>query len=263
MSGTHKPFNTKLIRDAIEVISKDRPIGKISFFESIDSTNAWLLENGACGDVCLSEAQSAGRGRRDNKWVSPNSGNIYFSLCACLDDSIQHRSLLGLVAGIAIVEALENIGLSGHSIKWPNDIFWQRKKLGGVLIQTSSQSEKYIIGVGLNISLPEESLKKITQAAVSLDEAMPGPYSRDQLIIQLIQRITLHLDNFKCMAFDDFLQNWEKWDILRGEKVNFQHQDSLISGIVEGLDQHGRLAISMADGVLEYYSSADIKLSKR
>ena len=259
MKVTHSHFNESVIRDAIETLSG---LGQISFFESIDSTNAWLIENGDCGDICLSETQTAGRGRRDNKWVSPSSGNIYFSICICLDSTKQHRSLLGLIAGIAIVEALQDIGLNGHGIKWPNDIFWERKKLGGILVQSSSQSDKFIIGVGLNISLPTESISEITQAAVSLDEAMPGLYSRDQLLIQLIRRMLLHLTEFNDLIFDDFIKRWEKWDILRGETVNFKHQDTLISGVVKGLDQHGRLAIRMPDGGLQYFSSADIKLAK-
>lgn len=259
MTGTYSRFNQNAILDAVETISG---LGQISFFESIDSTNAWLLENGACGDICLSEAQTAGRGRRDNKWISPGSGNIYFSMCKCLDDTNQHRSLLGLTVGIAIAEALEDIGLNAHGIKWPNDIFWERKKLGGILIQSSSQSDKFIIGVGINISLPEESIPEITQAAASLDEAMSGYFSRDQLLIQLIRRISTHLNEFNNLLFDDFLKRWRKWDILYGETVSFQHQNSLITGVVQGLDHHGRLAIALADGELQYFSSAEIKLDK-
>ena len=127
MTGTHSRFNQNTIRDAVETISG---LGQISFFEKIDSTNAWLLENGACGDICLSEAQTSGHGRRDKKWISPSSGNIYFSMCKCLDDTNQHRSLLGLIVGIAIAEALEDIGLIGHGIKWPNEYLLGTKKTG-------------------------------------------------------------------------------------------------------------------------------------
>ena len=263
MSEKHKPFNIERIRNAVQQLSRDSQGTKISFFESINSTNAWLLENGQCGDICLSEMQTAGRGRRDNNWVSPGSGNIYLSYCCCFDDSVKHRSLLGLVTGIAIAEALADIGLSGHGIKWPNDIFWGNKKLGGVLIQTSNQSDKFIIGIGLNLSLPNSCYNEITQAAVSLEDAMQGElFSRDDLLIQLIRQLTLQLNKFEQITFNDFKHSWNKWDILRGKHVSFQHHNSLITGKVEELDTHGRLGIANATGVLEYFSSAEIKLQK-
>jgi BirA family biotin operon repressor/biotin-[acetyl-CoA-carboxylase] ligase len=264
MSLKHKPLDTERIRDAIKRFPDSYTKGKLSFFESIESTNAWLHENGDCGDICLSEMQTAGRGRRDNIWVSPPSGNIYFSYCACFDDSVEYRSLLGLVAGIAIAEALDDIGLSGHGIKWPNDIYWQQQKLGGILIETSTQSDKFIIGLGLNLSLPRSCYDDISQAAVSLDDAINGKsYSRDELVIILIQRLSLWLKTFKQMSFDDFLQNWKEWDILHEKTVSFNHQGSVVTGNVSGLDKHGRLAVTMANGECEYFSSADIRLSKR
>ena len=264
MSTKHKPFDTEKIRNAVLQFSNERATPKISFFKNVNSTNAWLLENGECGDSCLSEMQTAGRGRRNNDWVSPNSGNIYFSYCCCLNSSVIHRSLLGLVTGVAIAEALHDIGLRGHGIKWPNDIFWNGKKLGGVLIQTSNKSDKFIIGVGLNLSLPKSSYSEITQAAVSLEEAMKGIiFSRDELVIHLIKQLKLQLNSFKNINIDDFKQSWNKWDILRGQKVSFLHQNSSVNGRVEELDIHGRLGISNAAGEIKYFSSAEIKLNKK
>ena len=263
MSVKHKPFDSKKIRNAALQFSNGSATPKISFLKSVNSTNAWLLENGECGDICLSEKQTAGRGRRNNDWVSPDSGNIYFSYCCCLDNSVVHRSLLGLVTGIAIAEALQDIGLREHGIKWPNDIFWNSKKLGGVLIQTSNKSDKFIIGIGLNLSLPKSCYNEITQAAVSLDEAMKSiTFSRDELVIHLIRQLKLQLNSFKNIDIDDFKQSWNKWDILRGENVSFQHQNSPVNGRVEELDIHGRLGISNATGEIEYFSSAEIKLNK-
>ena len=107
--------------------------GKIHHFKNLDSTNTWLQKNGQCGDVCISDEQTAGRGRRGNQWLSPATGNIYFSIKWCFDSPIQqieHFSLLGLSVGIAVAEALADIGLQNHGVKWPNDIYWQQKKWG-------------------------------------------------------------------------------------------------------------------------------------
>ncbi|MEH6454999.1 MAG: biotin--[acetyl-CoA-carboxylase] ligase [Cocleimonas sp.] len=259
-------LNAQRIQESIQQYSHenlDTPYtGKIDCFDTIDSTNAWLLENGKDGDFCLSETQTAGRGRRDNSWISPDSGNIYLSYCCYFDKSIEHRSLLGLVAGIAIAEALEEVGLSGHGLKWPNDIFWNGKKLGGILIQTADNYEKFVIGIGLNVSLPEESHNEITQAAVSLEEALNGKtFDREQLVIYLIQRLLSHSEIFAQLPFQAFLQSWNRWDILKGQAVSFQHQNQEIYGTVEGIDKRGFIGVLLESGI-QYFSAADIKLKK-
>lgn len=262
MPSTNKPLNIQKIREACK--SENRQlIGNISYFKTIDSTNNWLLENGHCGDICISDTQSAGRGKRGNSWLSPNTGNIYFSLCWCFNDNLKHRSLLSLVTGIAIADVLSDVGLSGHGVKWPNDIFWQQKKMGGILIETTNQSQKFVIGIGLNISMPDNINKEIDQAVVSLLEAMQeSVISREQIIIHLIQRLVQRLDTFDNLSFDEFMKSWAKWDILQERLVSFIHRDIKISGSVAGLDKSGRLGILQDNGKLDFFSSADIKLDK-
>ena len=137
----------------IDRIKQETDTKKISYFQSIDSTNSYLLKHGECGEICISESQSAGRGSRGNTWVSPESGSLYFSLCWCVDEIPETWSLLGLLVGIAIAETLEDIGLKGHGIKWPNDIFWRQQKMGGILVETVNQTGKLVIGIGLNLKL--------------------------------------------------------------------------------------------------------------
>lgn len=266
MTTKFDALNAQNIQQSIQQFSKENLDtlykGKITCFDSIDSTNTWLLENGKDGDFCLSETQTAGRGRRDNEWVSPNSGNIYLSFCCYFNNSVEHRSLLGLVAGIAIAEALDDIGLKGHGIKWPNDIFWNRQKLGGILIQTADNYEKFIIGIGLNVSLPEESHSKITQSATSLEDALKGKnVDREQVVTELMKRLLSHAEMFAQLPFPAFLQSWKRWDILHGQAVSFQHQNNEVSGTVDGIDKHGRIGILLKSGI-QYFSAADIKLKK-
>lgn len=260
MTRTQKPYDVELItREVTPFLS-----GNIHFLEEITSTNSWLQDNGECGDICISEKQTNGRGRRGNNWVSPDNGNIYLSLYYCLTNDIQHRSILGLVTGIAIVEALKDIGLKGHGVKWPNDIYWQRKKMGGVLIETSNHSDRFIIGIGLNISLSGIEADNINQHITSVDDAMLDTgFSRDELLIRIIHRLSVHLKDFVSMDFGRFKQLWGKWDILHGEVVNFQHQGNTISGKVVDIDNNGRLAILDDLGETRFYSSIDIRLDKK
>lgn len=247
----------------ISQIESTIPFGKINYFQSVDSTNSWLLKHGQCGDICISEMQNAGRGRRGNTWISPKTGNLYFSLCWCFDKILEHWSLLGLVVGVAIAETLSEIGLRNHGIKWPNDIFWQEKKLGGILLETLDQSGKVIIGIGLNLHMPSDISKEINQDVTSLDKAIRNnEFSRNQLVATLIQKLHQHLNTFASLGFDQFLSLWKTWDILHGETVSFSHRGSEIIGKVMGVDSHGRIGILIGTGEIEYFSSADIKIRK-
>ena len=253
------PSNPEILN--IQRIKDSTNCGDIYYFDSIVSTNSWLLENGECHDICISEMQTAGRGRRGNSWESPK-GNISFSLCYCFDHISPYWSLLGLITGIAIAEALEEIGLKGHGVKWPNDIFWQQKKLGGILLETSGQSKKVVIGIGLNLSLPVQTQEKIGQATTCLAEALNTSISKEELFIHLIKHLNKRLDNFGNFSFSQFINSWEQWDILQGKYVTFEHQEIMVSGKVINIDEQGRLGILNDSDELCFYTSADIKLSK-
>jgi BirA family biotin operon repressor/biotin-[acetyl-CoA-carboxylase] ligase len=247
---------------SVERIKEATGCETIHYFKSLNSTNSWLIENGKCGDICISEIQTTGRGRRGNKWQSPQ-GNIYFSLCWCFDEIVEHQSLLGLITGIAIAEALSDIGLTAHGLKWPNDIFWQQKKLGGILLETVAQSDKVIIGIGLNVSLPSEIEKEIDQPVTSIQEALKATgdsrLSKEVLLVHLIKRLQSRLAEFKTLNFDDFIKSWKKWDILQGKQVSFYFKNAIITGEVVDIDQHGRIGILKQSGEVCFYSSADIK----
>jgi len=246
----------------IDRIKRKTAKNKISFFQTIDSTNSYLLEHGECGEICISNEQSAGRGRRGNAWVSPDSGNLYFSLCWCFDKTPKFWSLLGLVVGIAIAETLEDIGLNGHGIKWPNDIFWQQRKMGGILLETINQTGKVVIGIGLNLQLSKKQQMQIDQAVVSLDKAMQGQsFSKEDLVIVLINKLHYHLENFKSLNIKSFIASWNHWDILLGKTVNILHHGNQINGQITGIDSQGRLGFIEAGSHKEiYFTSADIKL---
>ena len=253
-------ISTVLDLDSIKKVTGHK---SIHHFESVNSTNSWLLEHGFCGDICISDQQSAGRGRRGNIWVSPKSGNVYFSQCWCFDTKIKHWSLLGLVVGLAIAEALKDIGLSEHGIKWPNDIFHQDKKLGGILLETIDQSGKVVIGIGLNVELPKASTNIIEQPVTNINKVLVGKtVSREELLIKLIERLRNRLRKFEMLDFESFKESWNHWDILQNKQVRFKHQEQTIEGQVMEIDQYGRLGVLKNSGELSFYSSADIKIAK-
>ena len=253
-----------------EKIAASAPVrGKLYCFNRLDSTNTWLQKNGKCGDICISNKQTAGRGRRGNRWHSPATGNIYFSLLWCFDSPVQelkHFSLLGLSVAIAMAEALSDIGLQGHGVKWPNDIYWQKKKMAGILVENIHASNKLIIGIGINVNMPENEASRVDQAITCLRDALKqqtkdvGSKLHHQLLTAMIQRLNQHLGKFASLSLDNFMDDWNHWDMLKGRAISFQHQNKKVTGTVAGLDQHGRLALLDTNKKLQYYASADIRL---
>jgi len=242
----------------------------LHLFDRLDSTNTWLKQKGVCGDVCVAEQQTAGRGRRGNQWLSPNAENIYLSLKWCFEQTPAHLSLLSLAVGLSIVKALKKIGLSGHGVKWPNDIYWQGLKMGGILIESVSSPIRknnpsgisLIIGIGLNINMSASEGQRIDQPWVSLSKVLGKQINRNQLLALLLEHLINDLQRFDGLDLMQFQSKWQQWDVLHGQHVRILQQNGELSGIVRGLDAHGRIGIELISGKLTHYSSAEIRLKK-
>ena len=131
---------------------------RLEIHQQVDSTNALAMQSAqlgpASGAVFLSEAQSAGRGRRGRSWVSPFGRNIYMSVVYGFTGGVAAVEGLSLAVGVAVVRALEAMGISGAELKWPNDILWSGRKLGGVLLEISGDPAgtcEVIVGIGVNV----------------------------------------------------------------------------------------------------------------
>jgi BirA family biotin operon repressor/biotin-[acetyl-CoA-carboxylase] ligase len=227
----------------------------IKHFQTIDSTNRWLLENGQCHDVCIADRQTAGRGRRGKAWHSPDAGNIYLSIKYCFDQIPPHFSLLSLVVGIAVAETLASIGLQDHKLKWPNDIYWQDAKLGGILLE-SQRTGELVIGIGLNIV---EDAVDVGQSKVALQQVLNEPIDRSYLIANLLDHLMRDLTGFSTFNTTLFMQKWTEWDYLKNKTVNVHTNNEMLTGVANGIDQAGRLLL-MVDDTVKAFSSAEISV---
>lgn len=236
-------------------------LNQIYTFEELDSTNSWLLKNKGCMDVCLAEKQVAGRGRRGRSWSSPDTGNIYLSVSWCFDKVPEYFSLISLLTGVAVCEALQSKGLQGHGLKWPNDILVQQKKLAGILVETSGSLQHVVIGIGLNMSSQHQDT--INQPWCSLDDVMSAPPLREDLIVAILDRLIEKLSQLDSLAFMTFKQQWNVWDITFNQPViiiESKSSNSRINGTARGIDQQGCIFIQLDDGTLQRYFSGEVSL---
>ena len=134
----------------------------VTVLDNVPSTNTWLLEQPApaagAAEVLLALHQTAGRGRRGRTWRAPRGSGLCLSVAWTFDAMPANAPALTLALGVAAARALESIGLGEAMLKWPNDIVWQDRKLGGILVEsatTPAHAFRVVAGVGINLRLPE------------------------------------------------------------------------------------------------------------
>jgi len=231
----------------------------------LDSTNQWLLDkipNIRNGQACVAEYQLAGRGRRGRTWVSPFASHLYFSYYWRFDAGIEKLSGLSLLVGIATVNALEKIGIQGVSLKWPNDLYYQGKKLAGILIELNAQANEAchaVIGIGINVRMPPEQAKLIDQPWIDLTSLSSEKIDRNLLSATLVSELQALLPEYEKKGLKPYLSIWHRLDCFLDKPVNVLLADKNIAGICRGIDDSGALLLEV-DGKLESYIGGEVSL---
>lgn len=242
-------------------------VQKLELIPVIDSTNQYLLDRvneSEKGRICLAEYQANGRGRRGRQWVSPFGSNLYLSMYWRLDAGMAAAMGLSLVIGIAAVEALEAMGIEDVKLKWPNDLYYQDKKLAGILVEMSGQAggaAHLVIGMGLNIGMPDVQ-PDIDQPWTTLNQAC-GDLSidRTQLALTLIEHWNKALVDYELMGLAGFVERWNRLDNFLGRQVKLLMGPREVHGVVKGIDQQGGVILETENG-LETYIGGEISLRK-
>jgi len=217
----------------------------------IDSTNNYaqqLLANSQPADGTLISTfnQNKGKGYHNNTWLSEANKNLSFSIILYPNFIDAHQQFyLNMAISIAIVEALNDYSKKEFLIKWPNDIYFNKKKIGGILIENSiigSKINTCIIGVGLNINqknfnaaLPNpSSLKLITNKTTDLYK----------LLNELVKSIESKYQILQSGAFEQLAQQYKNQLYGINKLLKFKIDGNLFEGIIKGVDDFGRLVIS-------------------
>lgn len=236
--------------------------GKVAVFEEIDSTNEYLLSHYRTlpnGSLCLAESQTAGRGRRGRQWYSPLSQNLYFSMLWRYEiANLAHISALSLVVALTIAESFEQLGVPNIQIKWPNDIYYQGKKMGGILIETrmDKQDLYLVIGIGLNLAMPQIDPKIVTQPWADLSSYQ---FDRNQLASTLALLLQQTLIEYPHVPFSTYLDRWQKFDLFYQQPVKLLTEQGEIHGISQGINAQGELLLQQGSD-LNAFAIGEISL---
>ena len=250
--------------DAIRAALRDAArLHRLEVLFEVDSTNTRLLERPGpplgFADAALAEVQNAGRGRQGRRWISPFGASLALSLGWTFSDAERVDSTLSLAVGVAVCRALGGLGARGMRLKWPNDVWFEDRKLGGVLVETrmGGGTAQAVVGIGLNLHLSAESRRQIgtlpgTPELAALDTACPSPLSRNALAAALLTELLSMLPLFERHGFAAFRDEWRSLDALRGRPARVQLAEGAVEGIACGVDEDGGLLLEHGGNVEKF-----------
>jgi BirA family biotin operon repressor/biotin-[acetyl-CoA-carboxylase] ligase len=239
----------------------------------VDSTNTRLLAAPppppGIADICLSELQYAGRGRRGRSWIAPFGAGIALSVAWTFTDGARTLPALSLAVGVAVWRALARAGARGVTLKWPNDIWFQDRKLGGVLIELRAEASgpaHVVIGIGINVALPAAARREIEAGGArvaAVADACPAVPSRNLVAGAILDELLSMLGQFEREGFAAFRDAWMALDALSGRPARVLLAETAISGVACGVDPEGALLLNTGDGVQRFVSGeASLRLPK-
>ena len=239
----------------------------VAISHSLDSTNAEALravDRGVTAPfVILAERQTAGRGRRGRKWVSPFAENIYYSLVLRMDGGMRQLEGLSLVVGLAVLNALRAVGVSDAGLKWPNDVLVSNKKIAGILLELVGDPADVchvVLGIGINVNMRVAS--EVDQAWTSVFLESGVATNRNELVSKLSDSLRMYLKRHELSGFSAIQSEWEQNHLWQGREVSLIAGVHQVNGTVMGIDRQGALRMSV-NGEEKVFSGGELSLRLR
>jgi BirA family transcriptional regulator, biotin operon repressor / biotin---[acetyl-CoA-carboxylase] ligase len=234
-------------------------------FESLPSTNQWAMENIGTighGDVVWASIQTAGKGRFDRKWISPE--NRCLTISVIIKSNPAYEALITIIAQItalAVTSTLERFSIPAM-VKWPNDVMVNGRKIAGILAELDSNNGFVVLGIGLNINMTANDFKAINLIYPATSMKIETNHHYD--VRQVLKLLLVELENIinsvtsKNVMFP--VETWSKKDYLKDQLISIQISDTTISGQYTGLDKSGRLRLVDNSGREHLFWSGDVTL---
>jgi BirA family biotin operon repressor/biotin-[acetyl-CoA-carboxylase] ligase len=230
----------------------------------VGSTNTRLLSSAppppSSADVCIAELQHSGRGRLGRRWIGAFGGGVAMSLGWTCSDVVRTLPALSLGVGVAVSRGLARAGAAGIRLKWPNDIWFEDRKLGGVLIELRAEAggpAHVVIGVGVNVSLSAEDRREIEASgavAAAVADACSEHVLRNKVAGAILDELLSMLLQYERFGFAAFRDAWAALDGLYGRAAEVTVGDHKVSGVARGVDADGALLLETQERVQRFVS---------
>ena len=204
--------------------------------------------------ISIAEYQTHGRGRGNQVWQSPFSSGICLSVFSKLNITTIPLGL-SVYMGVMLINSLEKINFQHIRLKWPNDLYYQGCKLGGILVELSKNKKGDLIanfGLGINYSLPDDFYKSIEGNYNPIDLKTinnDNEFSRSEIIGILVCEIIKRIKGFDINSIQEIKERWKELDYFYNQEIKIKSGDDSIIGVNEGIDSEGALLIKQGNSV--------------
>ena len=243
------------------------PVEEVFYFDTLDSTNQYAKENQLGNDsLVICDFQTKGKGRFNRKWTAERGEDITFSLVKNFNVTVDDIQIVNFYTAFIIFLSLKRLIESSEndlSLKWPNDVLVNRKKVSGILIEIkeiNKPEKKFIIGIGINVnqkSFPDN----IKNKAISLYQALGKDVSREELLVDIVKNFYLNLDFLKDKI--KLFELWKQNCSYIGKQILIRKfvDDEELPAVVKDIGNDGGLIVEFASGETKTYYSGEISLS--
>lgn len=237
---------------------------KIIRLKEIDSTNRFLRELKDEQEdemvVAVADFQTAGKGQGSHTWESEAGKNLLFSIKVHPRwVPVRQQFLLSMAGAIAIKEALETY-VDGITLKWPNDVYWNDKKISGTLIETSIDSKGIktcIFGIGINVN--QEAFHSDAPNPVSLRQILGHEVDKDELLQKVIEGFRRYYELLRRADYMDVSGIYHLSLYRRKEFHRYEDADGDFEGAFVEVEDDGHLILHDKQGVIRSYSFGEVK----
>jgi BirA family biotin operon repressor/biotin-[acetyl-CoA-carboxylase] ligase len=206
----------------------------------------------------IARHQTQGRGRRDRRWEAASGDALLATVVVPLEIPPERIGLIALATGLAIADAISEWTVP-VSLKWPNDIYLDERKLGGVLIHTRLDATvTAMIGIGINLRSAPESQ---ASSAICLAETLAEVPSPRDLAEAIVRRLRARLDQLETRMWQVIIEDWTARALWIGQTVSVQSRE-LVDGHFAGVDEFGRMLVETA-GHVDAISEGDVQRGPR
>lgn len=260
-------LSLETIRSAIS--KESLKIGRdLIFYDNLSSTNTAAVELAQKGypegTVIIADEQTSGKGRLGRTWISPKGKNLHMSIILQPSISPREATILTLMSAVSCCIALRKLLSIPISIKWPNDLMVNDKKIGGILTEINADIDKIayaVIGIGININLDIENLPEDVMAiATSIKNETGEQFSRTAVVIEVLREIQKWYDILLRKGKKDILSYWRDLSSTIKREVKVTMENKVFMGVAEGIDEEGLLILKLPDNSLMKVNAGDITM---
>ncbi|HAH19291.1 MAG: biotin--[acetyl-CoA-carboxylase] ligase [Omnitrophica WOR_2 bacterium GWF2_43_52] len=240
-----------------------RVIGKkIYKYDTVGSTNdsafMYALKGEKEGAVFWARSQTKGRGRLGRQWISHKDKGLYFSLILRPDIVVNDAPKITLLVALSICKALGGYTHCQFLIKWPNDIFVDDKKIGGILTEMDAEIQKVrflVVGIGINTNLRQNELP--LRGITSLRVLLQKDIHNENLLGACLKEIDRHYFQFKKEGISDIIEDARHFSSLWGKQVKVNGKPE---GTAVDFDNEGALVVRQNNGFMKHIFAGDVEL---